>query len=78
MPDHKGEIDGCPIRRKGGAAGQADVNAALCALREDKQLRDNLIGHAESVMHRMNADEWHVGENRAAEMEFLIDALRRI
>lgn len=78
LPDYKGEVDGRPLRRKGGAADQSDVDAALCALKEDKQLRDNLIGHAESVMHRMNADEWGVGENRAVEMKFLNDALRRI
>lgn len=76
-PDEKGSYDAEPIRRRGGVASQADVSAAMCALHEDKQLREDLIAKAESVMEAMNSGQWGSGQGRAAEMMFLIVALRR-
>jgi hypothetical protein len=77
FPDDKGGYGGQPLRRRGGMATRRDVEAAFCALSEDDQLRERLIANAESAMNEMNARHWASAQNRAAEMKFLIEALRR-
>jgi hypothetical protein len=52
------------------------VQEALAAIRSDPDLRNDLIAKATSAMDSMNSGEWGMASNRAAEMHFLIQALK--
>jgi hypothetical protein len=74
-PDGSGGTGAKPITTRAGTATADDVASALNQLRGNPELRADLIRQAQSAMDSMNAGEWGMATNRAAEMHFLIQAL---
>jgi RHS repeat-associated protein len=77
FPDGSGGIGAEPIRLSTGTATAGQVQRVLDSLNSSSALREDLISKATSAMHEMNAHNWGNYINRAAEMNFLIKALRR-
>jgi hypothetical protein len=75
FPDGNGGIGAAPIRLRTGTASDKSVQAALDAIRNDPQLRADMIAKARSAMEHMNSHNWNNNVNRASEMHFLIKAL---
>ncbi|WP_194922496.1 LamG-like jellyroll fold domain-containing protein [Catenulispora pinisilvae] len=78
FPNGGGSIGAEAIRLRTGTASAADVQTALDALNSDPALRADLIAKTQSAMDSMNAGEWGMSTNRAAEMHFLIKALQNM
>ncbi|MFI6286665.1 polymorphic toxin-type HINT domain-containing protein [Streptomyces sp. NPDC051018] len=78
FPNGAGGVGFKGLRMSNGMASKRDVAAAQKAIMGDPRLRADLIGKARSAMADMNAHNWGNSVNRAAEMNFLIKALRRI
>ena len=78
FPDGNGGIGAEPIRLTNGAATADDVQQALRQIQTNPGLRADLIRQAQSAMQSMNAGEWGMATNRAAEMNFLIKALEKM
>ncbi len=61
-----------------GEATQAEIDATIDAIKTDPSLRADLIAKTREAMKEMNAHNWGNEKNRAVEMKFLIDALKRL
>ncbi|MFF4230982.1 putative T7SS-secreted protein [Streptomyces sp. NPDC001820] len=74
--DKKGNLVGEPIRLENGWASEKSVEAAVDAVNNDPKLRADLLAKAKSAHeHMTTGNNWGNKQNRAAEMEALIDKL---
>ncbi|MGK4579143.1 LamG domain-containing protein [Kitasatospora sp. HPMI-4] len=83
FPSADGGIGGAGILTEAGLPTQAEINATVDAVRSDAKLRSRFITIATEVMEQMNIPpgqpgSWGAEKNRAVEMKFLIDALKRM
>lgn len=78
FPDSSGGVGAEPIRLSTGTATAEQVQRVLDRLNSSSPLREDLISKADSAMREMNSHNWGNSINRAAEMNFLIKALRKI
>jgi RHS repeat-associated protein len=78
FPNGQGGIGAEAIRLRSGTAGPKDVQKVLDEIRSNPSLRSDIIQKAKSARDSMNAGEFGMHSNRAAEIHFLIKALEKM
>lgn len=78
FPNSRGGIDAEGIRLRTGTASPKEVQKVLDEIHSNPSLRSDIIDKAKSARASMNAGEYGMKSNRAAEMHFLIKALEKM
>ncbi|MFE5243202.1 MULTISPECIES: Hint domain-containing protein [unclassified Streptomyces] len=78
FPNDKGGIGAEAIRLKSGTASSKEVQKVLNEIHSNPALRADIIAKATSARDSMNAGEFGMQSNRAAEMNFLIKNLEKL
>ncbi|WP_159394790.1 hypothetical protein [Streptomyces sp. H-KF8] len=78
FPNDKGGIGAEAIRLRSGTASPKEVQKVLDEIHSNPALRADVIAKATSARTSMNAGEFGMQSNRAAEMHFLIKNLEKL
>jgi hypothetical protein len=78
FPNGQGGVGAEGIRLRSGTASPKEVKKVLSEIHSNRSLRSDIIDKVKSARASMNAGEFGMQSNRAAEMHFLIKALEKM